>query len=55
MNCYELAAGHMHRFIALDRPFGTREKAEARARIDPPFDPTGILLHTRLRRDVSRF
>lgn len=38
-------ADHMHRFIALDRPFGARKGPEAQTRVDPPFDCTVILLH----------
>src|SRR5438270_8719572 len=37
-------ADHVHRLIALDRSFCTGERAEAEARIDPPFDRTMILL-----------
>src|SRR4051794_15535381 len=37
-------ADHVHCFIALDRLLRTRERAEAEARLDPPFDGTVILL-----------
>lgn len=38
-------ADHVHCFIALDGSFCSGERAEAQARIDPPFDRTVILLH----------
>jgi len=37
-------ADHVHCFIALDGSFRSGERAEAEARIDPPFDRTVILL-----------
>jgi hypothetical protein len=37
-------ADHVHCFIALDRSLRARERAEAEARLDPPFDRTVILL-----------
>src|SRR5437868_12416456 len=37
-------ADHVHCFIALDRSFYSGKRAEAEARIDPPFDRTVILL-----------
>jgi hypothetical protein len=38
-------ADDVHCFIALDGSFCSGERAEAEARIDPPFDRTMILLH----------
>jgi hypothetical protein len=35
---------HVHCFVALDGSFRARERAEAEARLDPPFDRTEILL-----------
>src|SRR3954449_4524227 len=37
-------ADHVRRFIALDGPFPAGERAEAKARLDAPFDSTVILL-----------
>ena len=37
-------ADYVHCFIALDGSYRARERAEAEARIDPPFDRTVILL-----------
>jgi hypothetical protein len=36
-------ADHVHCFIALDRSLRARERAEAEARLDPPFNRTVIL------------
>ena len=37
-------ADHVHCFVALDSSLRGRERAEAEARLDPPFDRTVILL-----------
>ena len=48
-------ANHVHCFIALDGSWRARERAEAEARIDPPFDRTVILFHNvvEIRNDAT--